>query len=122
MNTEPDLNLGIELFNDCEFFQAHDFFEEIWMECRKEDRLFFQGMVQISVGCFHFISGNYKGSLSQLDKGSLKLNNYLPIYRKIDLQSLIIDLNVLILELKKDFNRTNNDIKIDVIPKIQTIV
>lgn len=113
-----DLTEGINLFNDHRFFEAHDFFEDIWMECEYNERLFFQGLVQISVGYFHFISGNCKGALSQLRKGSEKLKNYLPSYRKIDLKSLIIDINVLILELKNDFNDKGS--KIDKIPKITT--
>lgn len=109
---------GIDLFNNHMFFEAHDFFEDIWMECDNKDRLFFQGLVQISVGCFHFISGNYKGALSQWKKSSGKLKKYLPKYRKIDIESLIIDLNVLILEVENGFNDNKN--KIEIIPKIKT--
>jgi len=122
MNLLSNLSDGISFFNDHDFFQAHDSFEDIWRECEQVERLFFQGMVQISVGCFHYISGNFSGALSQLRKGSEKLKNYLPIHRKIDLKSLIIDLNVLILELENDFNRNKKNIKIEKIPKIITIV
>lgn len=119
MNIEKQLLLGLELFNDNEYFHAHDVFEDIWMECENEEREFFQGMVQISVGCFHAISGNHRGSLSQLNKGLAKLKKFAPSYRKIDLESLIIDLNVLSLEVKKQFNDKSR-IGYDNFPKIKT--
>ncbi len=42
---------GIKLFNNSDFFAAHDFFEGLWMEAKK-DKLFYQGLIQVSVGCF----------------------------------------------------------------------
>ncbi|RMD51119.1 MAG: DUF309 domain-containing protein [Ignavibacteria bacterium] len=104
MNFQDELLKGVALFNDHEFFQAHDVFEDIWMECKNEEKLFFQGMVQISVGCFHAISGNMRGANSQLEKGIEKLKKFSPLHRKIDLKSLIIDINVLSLEVKKQIN------------------
>ena len=81
-----DISTGINLFNECDFFSAHDFFEDIWMDADKEDREFFQGMVQISVGCYHFICGNIKGAKSQLSKGFDKLKNFEPTYYEINLK------------------------------------
>ncbi len=84
-----DINGGIKLFNQADFFAAHDFFEELWMEAKKEEKMFFQGMVQVSVGCYHFICGNLKGSQSQLIKSISKLNMYRPKYYNIDICKLI---------------------------------
>jgi len=42
------------------------------MEYDREERFFFQGMVQVSTGCYHLIFGNFRGSLSQLKKGTKK--------------------------------------------------
>lgn len=118
-DNEFDIVAGIRLFNECDFFEAHDFFEDLWMDCAYEERLFFQGLVQISVGCYHFISGNLKGAFSQLLKGKNKLEKYLPVYRKIDLESLLNELNVLILEVEDNFNENKAENRADVIPKIK---
>jgi len=93
-----DINHGIVLFNDSDFFAAHDFFEEIWFECERSEKLFFQGMIQISVGCYHLICGNVSGARSQLQKGITKLKNYPNGYYKIDLKSLIGELSELSIE------------------------
>ena len=84
---------GINLFNDSDFFSAHDFFEDIWMEAGKDEKLFFQGMVQISVGCYHLICGNERGALSQLQKGITKLTDFRPDFYNINLDLLTKGIN-----------------------------
>jgi predicted metal-dependent hydrolase len=114
-----DILVGISLFNNADFFAAHDFFEEMWVESNREDRLFFQGLTQISVGCFHLICKNYKGAFSQFTKGTDKLNDFLPSYKNVDIEDLIKNTEVLINDLK-DFS-SNQVLEIDLkkIPRIK---
>jgi predicted metal-dependent hydrolase len=95
-----DIIVGINLFNDADFFSAHDYFESLWVESNQKDKLFFQGLVQISVGCYHLVSGNLKGALSQLSKGKIKLEKYTPSYKEIELESLLSEIKSLINKLK----------------------
>jgi hypothetical protein len=76
-------------------------------------------MVQISVGCFHLLSGNYKGSLSQFMKGTKKLRNFKPSYRKININNLVNEIEILIKTLTE--NSINEDPKKfwKLIPKIE---
>lgn len=114
-----DISEGIRLFNETDFFSAHDFFEDCWIECNQEERLFFQGMVQISVGCFHLLSGNLRGSLSQFNKGMKKLEIYGPAYNGIKLEQLINEVKLLIIAFN-DKSFIQNKTKIwDLIPKIE---
>lgn len=116
-----DIFEGIRLFNRGDFFSAHDVFEKLWLESDKTEKQLLQGLVQLSVGCFHLISGNYKGAFSQLSKGKDKLKNYLPSCKNINLEFLISDLDLLIVDLE-DFN-SNKKIKVDLnkIPRIKTL-
>ena len=41
---------GIELFNNLEFFDAHDEWEELWQVYSGPDRRFFQGLIQADSG------------------------------------------------------------------------
>lgn len=91
-----NISKGIDLFNDHNFFEAHDYFEDIWLDADHDDRKFFQGMVQVSVGCYHLICGNKKGAESQLTKGKNKLNEYLPNYYKVNIEKLISDIEILL--------------------------
>ena len=113
-----DIIAGIELFNNADFFSAHDFFEELWFESKRDDKLFFQGLVQISVGCYHLICGNYKGASSQLNKGKTKLRSYLPSYKNLDLKKLLTEIELLLLDLNKSFSDSNYKVDISKLPKL----
>ena len=59
VNVEAGLEKGIVEFNDEAFFECHDTLEEVWMEVRGQERLFFQGLVQVAVGYYHLTCENY---------------------------------------------------------------
>ncbi|MFH1196086.1 MAG: DUF309 domain-containing protein [bacterium] len=84
-----DISEGITLFNNLEFFEAHDFFEKLWISADRKDKLFLQGLIQISVGCFHTISKNKSGAISQFGKGTKKLLNYQPLYNGVNVEKLL---------------------------------
>ena len=117
-----DIIVGINLFNDADFFSAHDVFESLWVESNQKDKLFFQGLVQVSVGCYHLICGNLKGALSQLNKGKIKLEKYLPSYSEINLENLVSEINNLIIELKKYSHGNNFSFNAVLIPKLKTTI
>ena len=77
---------GIAEFNGTFFFECHDTLEELWMETSGKDRLFLQGLIQISVGFYHFFNENYKGAASQLTRGLGKLESYRPGHCGIELE------------------------------------
>lgn len=99
-----DISEGIALFNNGYYFESHDYFEHLWIGAEHADRLFFQGMVQISVGCYHLGKKNYKGSLSQFTRGISKLEQYPEYYNGINLSKLIDDTEPLRNKLKLYFN------------------
>jgi len=73
----PPLYLqGIAFFNDCEFFEAHDAWEELWTEYRGPGRKYYQGMIQAAVALHHFGNGNIRGAR----KVYLTSRNYLEEY------------------------------------------
>jgi predicted metal-dependent hydrolase len=80
---------GIEEFNTRYFFEAHDTWEELWMETTGSHRLFYQGLIQTAVGFYHLGNDNYKGACSQLGKALAKLEQYLPAYHGIAVQPLV---------------------------------
>ena len=80
---------GVEEFNSRHFFEAHDTWEELWMDTRGRNKLFYQGLIQTAVGFYHFSHGNFKGASSQLDKAIVKLEQYLPAYHGVDTQQFV---------------------------------
>ena len=85
MNKEQ-LSRGIEQFNSGRYFECHDTLEDLWHDTRGRDRLFLQGLIQISVGFHHFFNTNFKGAASQLTRGLGKLDGYRPSHLGTELE------------------------------------
>jgi predicted metal-dependent hydrolase len=89
MHNREQFLRGIEEFNQGMFFECHDTLEEIWMEAIGSDRLFLQGLIQVSVGFYHASNGNFKGAESQLRKGIAKLESYQSGYCGVELTKFL---------------------------------
>jgi predicted metal-dependent hydrolase len=60
---DPRYLAGIVLFNRGDFFEAHEVWEDLWMETAGDPRRFYQGLIQAAVGLCHFCNGNVRGAL-----------------------------------------------------------
>lgn len=116
-----DILQGIELFNNGGFFEAHDFFEECWLKSNSQEKKFYQGLVHLSVACFHLVSGNKKGSISQFNKAILKLKLYYPIYHNVELEKLLENTVLLKKKVEETENEINPKDYWDIIPKIRCL-
>ena len=85
---------GVAEFNRQYFFEAHDLWEELWMETSGGHRVFYQGLIQTAVGFYHLSNENYKGACSQFGKALSKLEQYLPSFHGINTQFLVEDVRV----------------------------
>jgi uncharacterized protein len=79
---------GLELLNQGSYFHAHDVLEEVWREVRGEDRLFYQGVVQVAIAMHHFSKSNMIGAQSVLAKARRNLDPYPATFGGIDLGDL----------------------------------
>ncbi len=64
---------GASFFNAEEFYEAHEAWEEIWLQEEGRPRLFYQGLIQIAAGFHHMKRGKLKSALTCLLKGMEKL-------------------------------------------------
>src|SRR5207244_2404453 len=87
--SEEQFQRGIIEFNSGRFFECHDTLEDLWHGTRGNDRLFLQGLIQISVGFYHLLNRNYKGATSQFTRGLNKLERYRPAHRGIELEGFM---------------------------------
>jgi len=55
---------GIQLFNEHEFFEAHEVWEDIWHMAFGLKFEFYQGMIQCAVALEHYRRGNPRGVTS----------------------------------------------------------
>jgi len=82
---------GVEQFNRQAFYACHDTLEALWMEAPEWDRNFYQGILQIAVGCHHLSNHNWRGAVILLGEGMGRLQAYEPSYHGIDLERLLAD-------------------------------
>lgn len=114
-----NIRQGIKLFNDGNYFEAHDYFEEMWANDRSESRDLYQGLVQISVGTYHISCGNYSGALSQYSKGLEKINKYSDNIENINLANLKEEINYLIEQISVLFSKKSFKLEVTKIPFIE---
>lgn len=75
----PDgVRQGIQLFNRRRFFEQHEVIEHEWHAERGPIRKLYQGILQIGVGFYHALNGNYRGAVSLLTDGIEKTSGFLP--------------------------------------------
>ncbi len=68
-NKDPRFQKAINLFNDAEWYQAHDVLEEIWHEMNEPERQSIQGLLQITVAELHLERGNINGAIILFGEG-----------------------------------------------------
>jgi len=64
---------GLELVRDGHPFEAHEVWEELWLELRGDERLWLQALIQLAVSGLHAESGNRAGAHSLREKAVVKL-------------------------------------------------
>jgi hypothetical protein len=89
MDKRTALKKGIDEFNNGDYFDCHETLEELWMVEADSDRTFYQGLLQLSVGCFHLLNENYRGAGSQWRRGCAKLEKFSERHLGVDVKSLL---------------------------------
>lgn len=85
----PEFWLGIEQFNQQEFYACHDTLEALWMEATEPERTFYQGILQIAVGFYHLGNQNQRGAIILLGEGMNRLRRCPPDFGELDLEQLL---------------------------------
>jgi predicted metal-dependent hydrolase len=110
---------GIKYFNDCEFFEAHEIWEELWTEYRGQARKFYQGLIQAAVALHHFGNGNIRGARKVYQTSRNYLQEYRPAFLGLDLEAFLAQYDRCfdaVLQSTEEFPRI--DIDPDLIPEI----
>jgi hypothetical protein len=83
------LRLGAERFNRGQFFEAHEAWEEVWLEAARELRNFYQGLIQVAAAFVHLQRNEYPGTVKLLREGLRKLESYPPVVLGVQLAPFI---------------------------------
>ena len=106
---KDSLFVAINLFNNHEWYDAHDAFEEIWNSVDGEERQVIQGILQVSVSQFHLSKGNLNGATILLGEGLGRIKTRTKINLGIDLDSFCLCLEDLLrkLHFKEKLNESD---------------
>lgn len=89
MVAPPEFQQGIAEFNQQQFYACHDTLEAIWVEAPEADKRFYQGILQVAVGCYHLSNDNLRGAIILLGEAIRRLCDYQPSYEGIDVELLL---------------------------------
>lgn len=81
---DPRYLAGIVLFNEGDFFEAHEVWEAMWMDTSGEEKKFIQGLIQAAVGLCHFCNGNLRGAIKLYHSSRAYMNAYDLSYMGLD--------------------------------------
>ena len=85
------LQLGIDLFNAGRYFEAHEAWEEVWLEAPRALRAFYQGLIQVAAGFVHLTRNEYAGTERLLEEGVAKLEKYASDFLGVAVKRLAAD-------------------------------
>ncbi len=119
MSFENEINTlfqaGLKLFNDKNFYDAHEKWEDLWSDYYLKDRLFIQGLIQLSVSFVHLKNNNINGAKSLLNKCKQKFEGF-DIQRGIDVKKLLISIEK--VQDNYDHIKSSEDFNWNLVPRL----
>jgi uncharacterized protein len=79
---------GLEAFNSAHFYQAHELWEEVWLETLNPDKKFLQGLIQVAAAFHHHSRANLQGTRNLLREGLLKLECFPEVHGGLEIAPL----------------------------------
>ena len=104
------LNCAFDLFNNQEWYAAHDALEDIWNGLDGDERQIVQGILQVSVSQFHLSKGNLNGATILIGEGLGRIKNRTKINLGIDLTSFCENLEIILNKLQLNIPLSKSDI------------
>ena len=80
--------IGMKLFNSCQWYNSHDVFEEIWHETGGYERQLIQGILQVAVAQVHLENGNLNGATILYGEALGRLKKFHLANFRLDIEGL----------------------------------
>ncbi len=83
-DVEHALALGVDLWSQQRYFEAHECLEYVWHAAPPDDADLWQGVIQIAVAGVHLQRDNPSGARTLLERAARRLSHYPEHHRGID--------------------------------------
>ncbi len=91
---------GLDAFNSGHFFDAHELWEEVWLETPNPQKLFLQGLIQVAAAFHHYSRDNTLGCRNLLRAGLTKLDQFPNAHSGLAIEPLRASVRIWIVELE----------------------
>ena len=86
----PDaIRTAIGEFNAGDYYPCHDTIEEHWVREVGQQRVLYQGILQVGIAFYHIENGNWRGAIKMLERGIPKLRPFVPACQGIQVAPLL---------------------------------
>jgi predicted metal-dependent hydrolase len=82
---DPRYLRGIALFNEREYFDAHEVWEDLWHDTAGPERRFYQALIQVAVAVYHASNGNTRGAVRLYHSAQRYMQAFGPRYNGLDI-------------------------------------
>ncbi|PIQ86491.1 MAG: hypothetical protein COV74_04760 [Candidatus Omnitrophica bacterium CG11_big_fil_rev_8_21_14_0_20_45_26] len=94
MSIDPRLEIGVQLFNQQAYFEAHEALEKVWLETTDEEiKSFLKGLIQAAVALHHLQHDNQNGARKVCQTAIQYLEPYQPQHLGLNVRSLMSSLS-----------------------------
>src|SRR4029078_13519505 len=84
---------GIQLFNEHEYFDAHEAWEDVWHMAYGIKHDFYQGLIQCAVALEHYRRSNPRGVVSLFNSHRPKFAQGPPVFMGLDVTRFLADMH-----------------------------
>jgi predicted metal-dependent hydrolase len=75
---------GVSHFNSRDFWEAHESWEELWLEAGTDAHQYLQGLIQLAAAYHHIKRGTLSGAIRLIDASLAKLEAFPVVYLGLD--------------------------------------
>lgn len=105
LSLPPRFYDALALLHAGEYFECHEVLEELWRHEPTSLRLFYQGILQVAVGCYHLaVRHNRRGGVNKLLEGLEKLRQFPAVMGLLDVEDLRRQVHALLEKVQEMSN------------------
>jgi uncharacterized protein len=100
--TQGALAEGLRLYHAGEFFAAHEAWESVWLGAQEPEKMFLQGLIQVTAAFHHLQRNNLRGTALLLQAALGRLERYPACFGSISVTLLCNDIRECLQALEAD--------------------
>ena len=112
------LHQGQSLFNEGKFFEAHEIWEETWIDTEGDERHLLQGLIQVAAGFYKLQVGMPTGTYKLLEKGAEHLRAIPADMYGVDLANLLENIDGWVKTTKAMIEEFRTNYEASELPKL----